>query len=374
MNDFKIVPHIVEMTSSREFCSEFSIDEKDLFITSEHIWNDYFKNYADKSNVVFLRDFGSGEPTDLMVDSIYESIKDKIFSRVIAVGGGSVLDVAKLFCLKYIYPVDDLFEGKLDLIRDKKLIMIPTTCGTGSEVTNISILELTKLHTKKGLVSDKLYADYAVLIPELLESLPYKFFATSSMDALIHAMESFLSPRATTFSMFYSKTAIRSILKGYITICQQGEQSRHRIMSDFLVSSTYAGIAFGNAGCGAVHALSYPLGAKYHIPHGESNYAVLKGIMVKYKETEKSERLGELECIISKTIGCAKSDIYTELFKLLDCILSHKSLCEYGVAESDLDEFAESVYKNQQRLLLNGYTIFSKDEILEIYKSLYMKG
>lgn len=110
-----------------------------------------------------------------MVEAIYKDIKDISYKRVIAIGGGSVLDVSKLFVLKTISPVVDLFEHKLEFIKEKELILIPTTCGTGSEVTNISILELKAKHTKMGLAVDELYADYAVMIPELLEDLPFQF-------------------------------------------------------------------------------------------------------------------------------------------------------------------------------------------------------
>ncbi|MFR6334077.1 MAG: iron-containing alcohol dehydrogenase, partial [Eisenbergiella sp.] len=92
--------------------------------------------------------------------------------------------------LKNVSPVEDLYDGRLEIVKDKELVLVPTTCGTGSEVTNIAILALNKKGTKKGLAVDEMYADSAVLIPELLGGLPFKFFAASSIDALIHAVES----------------------------------------------------------------------------------------------------------------------------------------------------------------------------------------
>lgn len=111
------------------------------------------------------------------------------------IGGGTIIDIAKILALDSILPIEDLYDGKLPIKRTKKLVLVPTTCGTGSEVTNIAILALTRRHTKKGLANDCMYADSAVLVPELLKGLPFKFFATSSIDALIHAMESSLSPK-----------------------------------------------------------------------------------------------------------------------------------------------------------------------------------
>ena len=94
-----------------------------------------------------------------------------------------------------IFPAIDLYDGKAEIVKDKELVLVPTTCGTGSEVTNIAILALNSRGTKKGLAVDEMYADSAVLVPELLNGLPFRFFATSSIDALIHAVESSLSPK-----------------------------------------------------------------------------------------------------------------------------------------------------------------------------------
>ena len=117
--------------------------------------------------------------------------------RIIAIGGGTIIDVSKIFALKDISPIDDLYDGKIKPVKDKELIIVPTTCGTGSEVTNVAVLALISRQTKKGLAVNEMYADKAVLIPELLKTLPFKVFATSSIDALVHAVESALSPKAS---------------------------------------------------------------------------------------------------------------------------------------------------------------------------------
>lgn len=101
--------------------------------------------------------------------------------------------------------------------------------------------------------------DGAVLIPELLKKLPFRFFATSSIDALIHAIESYMSPKATPFSELFSEKAIEMLLNGYKSIVKNGEQEKEDRIGDFLLASAYAGIAFGNAGCAAVHAMSMPV-------------------------------------------------------------------------------------------------------------------
>ena len=171
MKEFCIMPKIVQIDTAKEFCKTYGIGRGDLLFVSGHMYERFFKTHTEGAVIVNYRNYVSGEPTDLMVEGIYKDIQDVDYERVIAVGGGTILDVAKLFALKNISPVVDLYEHKIEPVRDKKLVLVPTTCGTGSEVTNISILELTAIHTKMGLTVPELYADDAVLIPELLDGL-----------------------------------------------------------------------------------------------------------------------------------------------------------------------------------------------------------
>ena len=321
--------------------------------------------------VLFIGDYGRGEPNDEMVEAIAADIR-KPYSRVIGIGGGSVLDIAKLFALKQTLPVTDLFDKILPAEKTKQLVLVPTTCGTGSEVTNISILEFKKRHTKFGLAADQLYADDAVLIPELLDGLPFTVFATSSIDALVHSTESYLSPKATAFTRAFSVQAMTSILTGFRTIRDQGKEVLPALLPDFCIASTMAGIAFGNAGCGAVHAMSYPIGAEFHVPHGESNYAMYTGVFRKYMQKQPDGDIAELNRIMAAAIGCSPDAVYDELETLLNSsILQKKALHEYGMTRAQIEEFTDSVIQNQQRLLGNNYVFLSRDELIEIYTGLY---
>lgn len=109
-----------------------------------------------------------------MVETIYKDVHGS-YKRIIAIGGGTVIDISKFFSFKHTSPVLDLYDGKQEIVKDKELIIVPTTCGTGSEVTNIAVLSLNARGTKKGLAHDEMYGDYAVLIPELLKDLPLNF-------------------------------------------------------------------------------------------------------------------------------------------------------------------------------------------------------
>jgi 4-hydroxybutyrate dehydrogenase len=335
MRQLLIKPEIHHYDTCREFCEAFNVGEGDLIITNEYIYHPYFDALNLKADVLYQEKYGQGEPSDEMVEAIYADIKGS-YKRIIAVGGGTIIDIAKLYALKNVVPVLDLFDRKLEIVKDKQLILVPTTCGTGSEVTNLSILELKSRHTKQGLGLDEMYADYAVLVPELLSGLPFKFFATSSIDALIHALESSLSPKATPYTELFGYKAVEMILKGYMEIAKNGQDARISLLKDFLIASNYAGIAFGNAGCAAVHALSYPLGGTYHVPHGEANYCLLIGVFKKYMELDPDGQIRNLNRFIAGILGCDEAVVYEELEKLLNQIIQRKPLREYGVTEDDL--------------------------------------
>ena len=157
----------------KEFVEEFNLGKQDLILTNQSLYQTFLEPLSLKATIVFREKFGAGEPTDEMIDKINVELSKHDFNRIIAFGGGTIMDIAKLFALKMPDKSIELFEQTIPIERIKKLILVPTTCGTGSEVTNISIAELKSKKTKKGLAVDQLYADAAVLIPETMKDLPF---------------------------------------------------------------------------------------------------------------------------------------------------------------------------------------------------------
>lgn len=370
MTRFSVKPSIQFCQTVREFAAAVELGPRDLLFTNDFLYDPYFASLDLPCPVLFQEKYGLGEPTDEMVEAIYRDMPKDV-ERIVAVGGGTVLDVAKILALRHVSPVLDLYDGKLPLVKGKELILVPTTCGTGTEVTNISILALLSRRTKKGLTGDCMFADQAVLIPELLQGLPFKFFATSSIDALIHAIESSLSPRANALTELFGYKAIEMILQGYQHLRDHGPEARMELLGDFLLASNYAGIAFGNAGCAAVHALAYPLGAAYHVPHGESNYAVFTGVMNQYMTQRTDGAIEKLNRFMADILGCPVAQVYTALEDLLNCLLPKKPLREYGMTEEEIETFADSVVENQQRLLANNFVPLSRDQIRDIYRAVF---
>ena len=168
-----------------------------------------------KARVLNTGVFGSGEPKEEWVDKILLEASAFPYERVIAIGGGAVLDIAKLCIFGDGRTSSQLFADKELLVKRRELIAIPTTCGTGSEVTSVSVVEFGALHSKLGLQMDDLFPDRAILIQELLEALPYKTFALTSIDALAHAIESLLSPKANAYTDMYARAAIEGIVENF---------------------------------------------------------------------------------------------------------------------------------------------------------------
>ena len=367
MQTFMIVPTIYEYKDFKAFAEEFCMDRNDLIITNSYILND--SRDCGGCQMIFQEQYGTGEPTDIMINRILNDLSCTEYNRIFAIGGGTVLDIAKIIAVSEENTnVNKLYENADKLKKIHKLFLLPTTCGTGSEMTNIAVVNRTECNTKQGRVSRCMFAVGAVLVPQFIDTLPYAVFATSSLDALVHAVESYLSPKATDFSRMYSSEAIKLILSGYKIIVEE-RKSIAGLGKQFLRASSYAGVAFGNAGCGTVHAMSYAFGGKYHVSHGEANYQFFMEILKYYKNKGVSGGMSSLMELFSKCLGLKHTeDALERLDRLLNDILPRRAMKEYGAVEEDVLEFAESTMVNQQRLLKNSYVPMTKECLAEIYR------
>ena len=375
MREILIKPKLHKFNTFNEFSKEFELGKRDLVLTNEYIYTPFMKTCELECKYVFQEKFGAGEPSEEMITAIFEAVNPDDYDRVIAVGGGAILDLGKLLSLKRTGTVHQLFFKQAEIVPEKELIAIPTTCGTGSEVTNISVAivrdDMGKT-TKLGLVSDLLIPGTVCLIPEFLKTLPYAPFASSSIDALIHAVESYLSPsRATMTSELFGVKAMEMILEGFRRIGDNGPDARFEYLGEFLTAATYAGIAFLQAGCATVHAMSFPLGGTYHVPHGESNYALFGKVLEKYDAIDPTGKISEFKKIIARILGGSEAEAIANLAALEEKILHLKPLREYGFKEEDIELFADSVIANQQRLVTNSYVPLNKKLIMDIYTETY---
>ena len=370
MKLLSINPTIYKYKTAEEFAKEFNIGAGDLVITNEYIYQPFFGKLNLDCDVLYQEKYGAGEPSDDMAEAMYRDIKGD-HKRVIAIGGGTVIDISKLFVLKNVSPILDLYDGKAEIVKDKEQDLVPTPCSTGSAVTTIANQTQNRRVTKKGHAEDELYADSAVLVPELLNGLPFRFFATSSFVPVILAVDSCLSPKGNEMTRLFGYKAIEMILHGYKKIEAEGPEARMPLLEDFLMASLYAGVAFGNAGSAAVHAITYPKDAPNHVQPRESTNAMFTGVMKNYMEIRRDGEIEKLNKFIADILGCKVEDVYEELEKLLNHLIQKKALHEYGMTREQIEEFTDSVIANQGRLMANNFVELDRDRLIKIYTELY---
>ncbi len=236
-------------------------------------------NLEEAGLKVFLFDRVEPEPSAPLVDESAQFIKEKGVDIVIGVGGGSSLDVAKGASLLASNPGNVLDYCGIDLIPKRGLpkILVPTTAGTGSEVTRVFVVTDKRDNMKKVVYSNYAISDLAIVDPMLTISMPSKVTADTGMDALVHAIETYVSMNATPFSDLLASKSIELIAK-YLPIAfakSENIEARYHMS----LASLLAGLAFASGGLGAVHALAYPLGTEYHLPHGRTNAIMLPHVM-----------------------------------------------------------------------------------------------
>lgn len=243
-----VKPELHKFASCAEFAEAFKLGENDLVLTNEYIFNPYFGKLNLPVHTIFQEKYGAGEPTDVMVDAIAADAVKTGCKRIIAIGGGTVIDIAKVLAVSDGGPVDALYDNVANLEKRHGAGHRPDDLRNGQRGHHISIINRTARH-QVGMASEKMFADAAVLVPELLSSLPFGVFATSSIDALVHAVESSLSPKATAYTKLFGYKAIEMIIRSYQKLVKEGREVLGGLMEDFLIASNYAGLAFGTAGC-----------------------------------------------------------------------------------------------------------------------------
>ena len=297
------------------------------------------------------------------------------FDLVIGLGGGSALDLAKLAAV--LSAQDGTVSDYLNLtgtlnIKEKGLpkILIPTTSGTGSEVTNISVLSLAT--SKDVITHDYLLADVAIVDPSLTVSLPPKITAATGIDALTHAIEAYVSKNANPVTDALAIKAIRLINSSIRTAVNDGKNKQAR--SDMSYGSYLAGLAFFNAGVAGVHALAYPIGGQFHIAHGDSN-AVLLPYVMGYIRKSCEERLKDiLEAMNSSTDGQSQTDAsytcITKLKELVEDVGIPSTLKGFDIPIESLDTLTDDAVK-QTRILARSPMELKREDIFAIYKSAF---
>lgn len=308
-----------------------------------------------------------GNPSTDTVAKAAEGFKSSNADFIVAFGGGSPLDVAKAVAVIASYGgnITDYEGGKVPG-PVVPMIAIPTTAGTGSEVTAFSVITDHSRNYKLTVVSNYLLPAYAILDPELITTVPKSTAAACGIDAMVHALEAFISKAASPFSDLFAKEALRLIgtnIRDYVL-----DRSNLAACEAMLTGSLFAGIAFSHARLGDVHAMSHPVSAYFDVAHGVAN-AVLLPTIVDYNMTYASEKYKYIyDCICEKPLS---DDTFTpemlaaEIRVLNDELGIPSSLSEVGVDSSLFDKMADDAMKSGN-ILVNPRPTTKKD-ILALY-------
>ena len=310
------------------------------------------------------------DPPSEVIERAVALCRDERIDLVLSIGGGSALDTAKL--VAYLAEsgdrLDDIYGVGLAKGERLPLLLVPTTAGTGSEVTPIAIVT-TPTTEKKGVVSPRLLPDWAILDPELTLGLPSHVTAATGIDAMVHAIEAYTSRhRKNPMSDQLARQALALLSQNIREVCRNGANLEAR--SQMLLGSMLAGMAFANAPVAAVHALAYPIGAIFHVPHGLSNALVLMGVL-RFNLPAAEALYAELAPIIDpEATGLPVAEAASRFVEGLaaicrDCKVP-ASLAEVGVRESDLPKLAEDAMK-QTRLLVNNPREMTYADAFAIY-------
>jgi alcohol dehydrogenase class IV len=292
---------------------------------------------------------------------------------VVGIGGGSVLDVTKLVAafLNSDQQVEDCFGT--GFIRKKGLwfACLPTTAGTGSEVSPNAILLDERDHLKKGIVSPFLIADAAYVDPKLTWTVPAKVTADTGMDALTHCIEAYTNKFAHPAVDIYAMKGILLIAANLERAVKDGKDVEAR--EALALGSLYGGLCLGPVNTAAVHALSYPLGGEFHIPHGLSNAILLPSVM-KFNAEVCPQRYAEVAVAFGLSEGCTPEETAQRgvdfIYRLAQAVGIPDKLTALGIPQSAVDGMAKAAMQ-VQRLLKNNPREVTEQDARDIYNSLY---
>lgn len=314
------------------------------------------------------------EPSQHDVATLLAALESRDVDLTIGVGGGSVLDVAKLLsvlCVAGAPTLDALLAGEKPQQRTPSLL-IPTTAGTGSEATPNAILAIPEKETKIGIISPVMLPDYVVLAPELTTSMPAHIASSTGIDALCHLIECFTATVANPVSDNYALIGMKKLFASLETTVAEPGNLEARL--NMLWASYYGGAAIAHAGTHLVHAMSYPLGGKYHLPHGVANAILLAPCMrfVRPAAVEKFAQAYDLLPDANPALSAEeKSHALVDYFAaLVQRLKLPASLDELGIGSDHLPYLVEAAL-DVQRLMKNVPAAVSASDVRAVYLTLF---
>jgi alcohol dehydrogenase class IV len=330
------------------------------------------KASLDSEGIAFsIYDQVEPEPPARIVDQCARYLKDENCDLIIGVGGGSSLDVAKGASIMATNEGSILNYSGVDTVPKRGLpkILVPTTAGTGSEVTRVLVIADEASNIKKTVYSTYVLSDVAIVDPMMTLSMPPTVTADTGIDALVHAIETYVSANATPFSDILAIEAITLIAENVTKAFAKGENVEARYHMS--LAATISGLAFGSGGLGAVHALSNPLGIEYGLPHGRANALMLPHVMTynlignPIKFALIAEAMGEeLEALSPVEAGALAVEAVKELLNQLKISIR---LRDYHIPQKDIPKLVERVMKVSRLFVPNPRNV-TREDVKEIFR------
>ncbi|WLS78241.1 iron-containing alcohol dehydrogenase [Erwinia pyri] len=332
------------------------------------------KQICAKVATVKLIDSVPPEPSQHDVAAILATLNTQGVDMVIGVGGGSVLDVAKLLsvlCVEQPPTLEALLAGEKPQSRTASLL-IPTTAGTGSEATPNAILAIPEKETKVGIISPVMLPDYVVLAPELTTSMPAHIASSTGIDALCHLIECFTATVSNPVSDNYALIGLRKLFTSLETAVAEPHNLAARL--DMLWASYYGGAAIAHAGTHLVHAMSYPLGGKYHIPHGVANAILLAPCMRFVRPAAVAKFAQAYDLIPQADLSLSEEEKSVALVDYFSALVKRlqlpASLDELGINADHLPYLVEAALE-VQRLMKNVPAPVTASDVRDVYLTLF---
>ena len=311
------------------------------------------------------------EPSYLEVQKLIDQFKKDGADLIVACGGGSVLDTAKLASVLVTdeYGVKELLDEPGRAKKCVPIVLIPTTAGTGAEVTPNAIVAVPEKELKVGIVNDNMIADYVILDARLIKNLPVKIAAATGVDAMAHCVECFTSNKKNPLSDTFALEGLDMIINNIEEACLNPNAMEAK--KKMQIAAFYGGLAITASGTTGVHALSYPLGGKYHIAHGVSNAILLVPVM-KFNEPVIRPLLAQAydRCAHDGSACKTEEEKSAWMIRRMDEIVKKlqipTSLQEFGVPKEDLDGLVEAGMQ-VKRLLVNNMREITPEDARNIY-------
>ena len=314
-----------------------------------------------------------GNPSTDTVVKATEGFKKSKADFIVAFGGGSPLDVAKAVAVLATYGGNIVdYEGAGKVMGPVvPMIAIPTTAGTGSEVTAFSVITDHSRNYKLTVVSNYLLPAYVILDPELIATVPANTAAACGIDAMVHALEAYISKAASPFSDIFAREALRLIggsIRDYVA-----DRSNPAACESMMVGSLFAGIAFSHARLGNVHAMSHPVSAYFDVPHGVANAILLPTVVDFNKDAADPEKYRYIYGCISKDMGADINftpDMLATEIRMLNYELGIlPTLSDIGVTSDKFEQMADDAMKSGNIQCNPQFTM--KNDILKLYEQAF---